>query len=60
MKLQISLFMEDVKTSDDDILFLFLFFSANLENYTPEKFILRKINEMELQRWSSKKRELPC
>lgn len=38
VKLQISLFMEDVKTPDDDI--LFLFFSANLENYTPEKAFL--------------------
>ena len=54
VKLQTSLFMEAAKTLDDDIV---SFFSANLENYTPETFLLRKSNEMELQRWSSKQRE---
>lgn len=45
--------MEDVKTLDDDILFLF-FFPANLENYTPEKAFFTQntrdgITEMEFE-----------
>ena len=54
--------MEDVKTPEDDILFLFFFlffFFANLENSTPEKRLLPKSNEMEWQRWSAKQRGLP-
>ena len=47
MKLQISLFMEDVKTPEDDILFLFFFFFSQTENSTPEKRLLPKSNEME-------------
>ena len=41
MKLQISLFMEDVKTPEDDILFLFFFFFffANRELYSRKTFV---------------------
>ena len=61
VKLQISLFMEDVKTPEDDILFLFFFFFffSQTENSTPEKRLLPKSNEMEWQRWSAKQRGLP-
>ena len=59
VKLQISLFMEDVKTPDDDILFLF-FSRKPWELHYRKSFFSRKIHEMELQRWSSKQRELPC
>ena len=51
--------MEDVKTLDDDILFLF-FFPQTLRTTLQKKLFSRKIHEMELQRWSSKQRELPC
>lgn len=40
VKLQISLFMEDVKTPEDDILFLFFFFFfANRELYSRKTFV---------------------
>ena len=59
VKLQISLFMEDVKTPDDDILFLF-FFRKPWELHSRKSFFSGKIHEMEFHRWSSKQRELPC
>lgn len=60
VKLQISLFMEVVKTPDDDILFLFFFFRKPWALHSRKSFFSLKIHEMELQRWSSKQRELPC